>query len=248
MAVLVYGIVRPGHPPRGLSHEQVRRVDVGPVAALVVPTDDDAVLDDDDVDAYLDTLIEALAHGPVLPVEFGTVAPDDDAVRAHLGVVADVFRRRLDDLEGLVEVRVDLTLDEVGAIRRIVANTPALERVARLGTLPSTLSDRVALGEQMSFALADLRDALGDQLLDRVGDLAVAHALRPSSSVTELRHAYLIRAEDLPEVDAVIDAFRAELDESFELEYVGPLPAFDFTEVELEAGPRSVQEGHRWGW
>src|SRR5690606_36262019 len=125
---------------------------------------------------------------------------------------------------------------------------PELDRATRAGRLPTSLQDRVALGEQIGFALADLGDALSEQLIARLGELAIAQSTRPSASVTELRHAYLIRADDLTAFDEAVQAIRDELDETYTLEYVGPLPPFDFTDVSLEAGPRTDETAPRWGW
>jgi hypothetical protein len=249
MAVLLYAVVREGHRLEGVARAAgARTVRAGAVAAVVVSVLEDAVLGDDDIDAYLDTLIDLIPAGPVLPVEFGTIAPDDESVRRQLEIVADDLSRRLDLLDGLVEVRIDIVADEARAIRRIVEATPELERATRGGAIPQSLPDRVALGEKISFALADVNEALGEQLLEHVGDLAVAHAVRPSATVTELRHAYLIRFDDLSAFDAAVQELRTELDETYTLEYVGPLPAFDFTDLELEAGPRADESQHRWGW
>ena len=65
-----------------------------------------------DVDAvsHLDVLCELVCTGPVLPLRFGTVAPDDDAVRAE--VLRAGLAPQLDRLDGLVEVRVQLEFDE----------------------------------------------------------------------------------------------------------------------------------------
>jgi hypothetical protein len=247
--ILVHAVVRAGHPIGGVLRETgTRRVDAGAAAAVVVAIPDDAVLDDDDIDAYVDILVALLPDGPVLPVEFGTIAPDEEALRDYLMLMADDLSRRLDLLDGLVEVRVDLVADEAHAIREVVHATPELEHATRAGRLPTTLQDRVALGEQIGFALAELCDALSEQLIARLGKLAVAQATRPSTSVTELRHAYLIRADDLPAFDEAVQEIREVLDETHAIEYVGPLPPFDFTNVELEAGPRRDDPARHWGW
>jgi hypothetical protein len=249
VAVLVYGFVRAGHRlADAVTRAGVRAIPVGSISALVASIADDAVLRDDDVDAYLDALIGALEDGPVLPVEFGTVADDDEDVKAQLELDADMLGRRLDQVDGLIEVRVDVDTDEAAAIRTLVATDPSLAHIVRSGGLPKNLSRRVALGEQIGVALAELSAALGRQMLERLGDLAVEHTERPSASVTELRHAFLIRADDLAAFDQAVGELRAELEPLHQLEYVGPLPAFDFTDARIEAGPRSESSAHRWGW
>lgn len=63
-----------------------------------------------DAVSHLDVLCELVRTGPLLPLRFGTVAPDDDAVRAE--VLRAGLASQLDRLDGLVEVRVQLEFDE----------------------------------------------------------------------------------------------------------------------------------------
>src|SRR5256885_1493011 len=100
----VYGVVRAGHPPissKGVGKPPVdtRLVRSGPLAAAVSDVDDDFLVEENDARAHVHVLIDLLAGGPVIPIRLGTVAPDDDAVRAE---VLDAARQDLVDcLEAL---------------------------------------------------------------------------------------------------------------------------------------------------
>jgi hypothetical protein len=85
MVLLVHGIVRSEDAdlvdvrvPEGLRPRGV----IGGLLAAVVSPAPDRDLTADDAAPHLDLLVAVVAQGlPVLPVSFGTVAPDDDAVR-----------------------------------------------------------------------------------------------------------------------------------------------------------------------
>jgi hypothetical protein len=191
----------------------IRLVRSGALAAVVSDVPDDFVPGEEDVARYLALLDALLARGPVLPVQLGALAANDDAVREDVLDARHVeLVRRLDRLAGLVEVRVRVDLH---AIRR--------------------LSDTAVA----------VRVQLGARLLERLGGLAVAHAQLHSEGETDLRQAYLIAASVLPEFDEAVRQLRAELTPAQAMEYVGPLPPFDFTDVELEA-PNDGSP--RWGW
>lgn len=89
---------------------------------------------DGDLDpaAHLGTVSALVEHGPVLPVRFGTIAADEDAVRADvLAPSAARFRADLDRFDGLAEVHVCLRFSGDQAWRP-----------ARSNGLPAAVSDR----------------------------------------------------------------------------------------------------------
>ncbi len=98
MTLRLLGVVRAGHP------RALRLVSWEDLAMVVGDADGDL-----DPASHLVTVSELVRHGPVLPVRFGTVAADEDAVRTEvLAPSAEVFRADLDRLDGLAEVHVGL--------------------------------------------------------------------------------------------------------------------------------------------
>ena len=248
MAVLVCGIVQ------ATNHELLfaesaaafRLVRSGMLAAAVCDVADDAELSDEDAERYFNSLVGLLDRGPVLPVRFGTIAADDDAVSRDLLEAGEhELAERLEMLEGLVEVRLRIEVDALDEARKLIgASDPRLQRWrTRAGS--RSFDERIEVGREISETLGALRDELSDRVSDRLGALAVAHAQLRPEDVTELRHAYLIRANQLSEFDDAVRLIRAELPPTCEVEYIGPLPPFEFTDIELIA-PRSAH--NRWGW
>lgn len=252
-ALLVCGVVRAEHPGPGGTPApddaiaDVRLVHAGALAAAVRDLPDDAP-SEDDASRYVDALIALLSGGPVLPLRFATLAPDEDAVRELLDGAADELAHRLDALDGLVEVRLQIDGDLDAELRAVVAASPALARAR-----PEPLDDRVRHGEQIGARLAERRDELGEQVRARLQPLAVAHASVRAEAATEVKHAYLIRADALPAFDAAVQALRSDLGEHYEVEYAGPLPAFEFTDLVTGLGTPPAHDARaparsRWGW
>jgi hypothetical protein len=116
----LYGVVRAGHPraPRLVCWEDLAMV-VGEAPAEPDPAEHLAVVS---------SLVEG---GPVLPVRFGTVAEDEDAVRAEvLAPAAEEYRADLARLDGLAEVHVCLRFDEPGSPWRAARSDVLLAEVA----------------------------------------------------------------------------------------------------------------------
>ncbi|MGC9666488.1 GvpL/GvpF family gas vesicle protein [Planosporangium sp. 12N6] len=268
MPVLVYGMVRAGHPdPRDLPGvggpaAPVRLVRSGQVAAAVSDVAGDTAgtesrdpdlaeveLRDTDAVGYLDVITALLPDGPVLPVRFGTVAPDDDSVRTEIiEPEHDLLTGRLDALDGLVEVKLDVVVDEDAGIRQAVAGDPHLRRLVERSQTNGALDVRIGLGEEISRALDARRGALTDRVLTDLGAVAVSHVVRLPDDVTVARYAFLVPAARLADVDDAVRRLRADLGDGYEIGYVGPLPAFDFIDsIEDAPGPQEPAHG-RWGW
>jgi hypothetical protein len=252
VSLLLYGVVRADHKdPVGLAGAGPGATDVrlirSSTLAAAVSDIDEVALADADAYTYLDVLTALLHDGPVLPVRFGTYGPDDNAIRVQiLDYAASELTARLDALQGLVEVRINITADEEAELRLLLATSPALAKTVRHPS--ETFSDlefSIEVGEAVSRGLEERRAALQGSVLARLGDCAVSEAPCPTDSHTRLSHAFLLRQEDLPAFDEAVRLFGEDLPAWYVLEYVGPLPAVDFLKVAL---PQPRHAPNRWGW
>src|SRR5262245_26522638 len=122
MPLIVYGVVRRGHPPlKNGDRLGVRLVESGDLAAAVSEVDAPEDLTEDDAARHLDILVMLLRDGPVLPLAFGTVSPDDDGVREEvLDSSADELGQRIDGVDGYVETRLEIFFDEAHVLRELM--------------------------------------------------------------------------------------------------------------------------------
>lgn len=181
-----------------------------------------------------ETVLETLgAAGVVVPMRFGTVAPDDDAVVAELTRGARRYAELLTRLEGHVERNVKgahqedaLLADLLTANAELRARNEAL-RAAGGGSQP----ERVAFGEQVSLAVEQRR----------IRDAAfVVAALRPFAELD--RHAppvegcfvnvsFLIPAAAQADFDAAVTQLRTAMDGYADLRVSGALPPYSFVDA-----------------
>lgn len=245
MALLLYGVVRGGTslPQREEGSPELSTVPYEDLAVVASPMADDAEPTEADAVHHLDVLTGLVQLGPVLPLRFGTMAPDEASVRDEvLAGAADDLRAQLDAVEGLVELRLDLTFDEQRALRAVVADDPSLRDLVGGGT-GTELSVNIELGEQVVQRVQAWRTARTDELLRPVLDTVASSVRLTEPAPTVDRIALLCRFEHLDAVDAAV----AELGDTapdVSVEYVGPMPVFSFRE-ELASAPA---EGSRWGW
>jgi hypothetical protein len=236
----LYGV---GRPPAA-----VRLVSSGPLAAIVSDVDDGFNVEEADARAHVHVLIGLLGGGPVIPLRLGTVAPDDDAVRAEvLDAARDDLVGALDGLDGLVELHVDADDNEAEAIAAIAGAAPV--RPGESVDFQSALE----VGQHVAQLLIEHRQRLAGEIVERLRPIAVRDAPRSVINGPEdpvLRWAFLVKADDITTFDETVVSIRAAYP-SLAIRYVGPLPAAHF--VDWRAAPESeeadpFQTQSNWGW
>jgi Gas vesicle synthesis protein GvpL/GvpF len=242
----VYGIAHSGEElaiaAPGIDGRPVRVIEGGPLAALVSPAPAGVVRGSrKNLLAHTNVLQEAGAECTVLPMRFGVVMPDEDAVRNELlGGHERELLAQLQSLGGLVELDVKVVCPEEVLLRTILAERPDLQALSvRLrGRSPdATYYERIRLGELVASAAAQKRQEFTQLVLDRIEPLAVrAHGGEPAHEQMLVNVAFLVERDRLDELDAAVNSVNDELPPGLRLSYVGPLPPFRFVDAEIDSG------------
>lgn len=229
--LVVYGVVRAGHPPvavTGVHGAETYGVRSGALAAIVSRTDDELLARRRDVDAHLAVLESALQGGDVLPFRFGTVVNDERSMRRVLDQSATRFHVLLERVGGRVQMTVKAVRDDDEAVRIAVGADDALRRAATRFSGSQAVSDRIALGERVAAAVERLSRHDAALIVGRLRDVADEVSSEPAIPPTVANLALLVRPERLTEVDRVVASLHDELGARLSFDYAGPMPAYSF--------------------
>lgn len=234
MTLHLQGVVRADHPVSADASAHV--VGWYDLAVLVRSVPDGHALTRGEAVHHLERLGHLVRQGPVVPLRFGTMAQDEDAVRADvLQPAANQLRDQLKRFDGLAEAHVYLSFDENAALSAVLRESPNTVQPGH-----TTLAGRISAGERIAQQVVAWRKAQADRLLASVSALARESISLPEHEHTRDRRALLLALEDIPTVEAYVTKLKTEARTA---EFVGPLPAFSF----LAAGaPR--MSASRWGW
>lgn len=254
MSTYVYGILRAtadfrlpdeaagvGDPPAAL-----RTLVEGDLAAVVCDAPERVRPKRRDLLAHQAVLTAAGAGGPVLPMRFGSLAEDDDAVRAVLRDRAAHWTERLSAVEGRAEYNVKAVHDTDAVVRQVLAEEPEIRALHEAGRAAGADSHeaRLRLGEAVAHAVQEreVRDAaLVRQTLERA-----AEAVRPGPE----SGGWLANVSFLVAADAA-DRFLAAADELardhpwLRMTVNGPLAPYSFVEpgAEQDRAPAAAAAG-----
>ncbi|GGV22086.1 gas vesicle protein [Streptomyces longisporoflavus] len=238
MSTYVYGITASSHPslPEGMEGvgkpaRPVRILKEGSLAAIVSDAPEGLRPKRNDLLAHQNVLSEAGSAGPVLPMRFGNVAPDDGAVTSVLAERAEHYLERLATLEGKVEYNVKASHDEQAALHRVMADNPEVQSLAEANRQAGggSYEQKLQLGEAVVAAL-QAREAEDAVELHRLLEpTAEAVSVGPESTGW-LANLSLLVERDSPGafLEAVEEARKAY--PHIELRVNGPLPPYSFVE------------------
>lgn len=179
-------------------------------------------------------LLDAVArHATVLPMRFGMLVEDLDAVSADmLGARREEYLAQLAELDGAVQFSLRATYDEDVVLAEILAEDDEIRRLndaTRGAPAEAMRAERVRLGELVVAAFGKKRPADAEAVLDRARSVARAVVARASAApAAVVDAALLVDRERAGDLEDDLERLARELAPRMRLRLVGPQAPYDF--------------------
>lgn len=246
IGIFLYGVVpsdvEPTEDARGIGEPpgKISLISQGEIGALISEVPLDRPLGRPDELRTYERLLDGTAVvAPVLPVRFGAVLTDADAVRDLLETYHDEFLAALNELEGRIEYAVR------GRYVARVLLTEVLEENAEVQRLRDQIRDkpeeitvnlRMRLGEIVNQAVELKRNNDTQRVVDVLAPLSEQVVVRPATHEEDAANvALLVRTERREEVEDAVRRLAEEWSERVTVRLLGPLAPYDFV-APLEPG------------
>ena len=238
--VHVYGVVPADARPK-IQSADVRRVVHRDVAALVSDVDSGDLAAARLLRVHWKVLDEAAASATVLPVRFGTVMADEQAVvDDFLAASYDGLIAELGAMAGKVQLTVKGFFEEESLMRGVVEASPEIARLREhVRSVPEAAAyyERIQLGQMVAGEVERARERDTETVLARLEPLAVATNVEPLARIdAAVNAAFLVERERVEEFSSAVTELGHELAGRVKLRYVGPLPPYSFTGESMSAG------------
>ncbi|MEU6576269.1 GvpL/GvpF family gas vesicle protein [Streptomyces sp. NPDC046805] len=194
-----------------------------------------------DLLAHQEVLLTLAIDGPVLPMRFGMLAPDADAVREQLEAGHERNLRALERLAGRVEMNVK-ALPATGALAALVAEEPRIRQLRDAAHRRPGYEANVRLGEAVVHTLARRAAVAAQEIVPELAALAVARSTGPQVAGTILNMSFLVARQDIVAFRAAVDRMSCRYQDRVDLRVAGPLPCYSFT-VPESAAAAAVRTG-----
>jgi Gas vesicle synthesis protein GvpL/GvpF len=216
-------------------------VTAGKLGALVSELAIEGLGTPDDLLAHQRLLDEIAAEIPVLPLRFGAVLTDYEAITDELLLPNhDEFATALTDVTGRVEYLLRARYAEQTILREVLTEVPgaqALQQQIRDMPAEASRDYRIRLGEIINQTIETKRREDTERLIELLGRHCVAVADRePAHEEDAANIAMLV---DVAHQDALVDAVdqvAADWSERAEIRLLGPVAPYDFV-------PQGIAEG-----
>ncbi|MER5734904.1 MULTISPECIES: GvpL/GvpF family gas vesicle protein [unclassified Streptomyces] len=235
MPLYVYTITAATHPCRtegltgvGAEPSPLRQVVAGPLRAVVSDVDEEIRPRRRDLAAHQEVQERLMAQGTVLPLQFGYVAPDDQAVAAVLEERADAYLDALERVRGCAEYHVRAAQEEDALLREILRESPRARELndrIRAGDADPRLP--LELGEIVATEVRTRQEALASGLVGTLIPFARDHSVRAPADGDLLNLSLLVHDDD--KEDFLRAGSRlAEQTPTVTFRFNGPLPPYSF--------------------
>ena len=220
------GVGDPPSPVKAVKHDRI--------AALISEIPRDKPLGrPEDLTAHAALLDAAAAEVPVLPLRFGAVVADEDAVGTELlEEHHDGFVAALTELEGKAEYVVKARYLEDAILQEVLGENEQLSELReaiRGKSEDATRNERIALGEGINNAIAAKRDADTAKVADALTALGARIAVREPTHEEDAVHlACLAETAKQSDVEEAVDRIARDWDGRAQVRLLGPLAAYDF--------------------
>jgi Gas vesicle synthesis protein GvpL/GvpF len=219
-----------GDPPGKIK--VIRHKDI---AALVSEVDLSKPLGrPEELSAHSELLDGAATQAPVLPLRFGAVLSDRDAVVSELlEPHHDEFAAALSELEGRAEYVVRGRYVDEAVLEEVLSENPEAarlrEEIRRTGDEHATRNARIRLGELINAAIAAKREADTRKVGDALAPFAVASNVRePTHEMDAAYVALLAETAKQKELEKVVSKLAEDWKGRVRLRLLGPLAPYDF--------------------
>jgi hypothetical protein len=226
-ASYIYGIVPAGvRAPRGESPVGDGNHRLATIRHGTIGTPDDLI-------AHQRVLDAVARRAPVLPMRFGAVLAEPDAVRQELlAGHHDEFAAALDQLAGTVQYVVAGRYDQDVVLTEVLRESDqaqALAAAIRGQDELATRDLRIQLGELVNAVIASKRDADTAAFASAVEPLCVAIAVRAPSHEQDAVHlALLVDRAHKEKLGRLVDQTAATWGDRVRLRLLGPMAPYDF--------------------
>ncbi|MFJ5773012.1 GvpL/GvpF family gas vesicle protein [Streptomyces sp. NPDC093094] len=254
MSTYVYGIVARSHPslPDGLTGvgdppRPVRLLPAGELAAIVGEAPEGLRPKRRDLMAHQTVLGEAGSTGSVLPMRFGSVAPDEDTVTAVLTERAGHYQERLRALDARVEYNIKASHVEEAVLHQVMAADPELRAFAEANRNAGggSYDDKLRLGEMVATAVRAQEAEDAARVHEALEGAAEAASAGPESGGWLVNVSFLVHRDEAAAFLETVDETRKSLPH-LELRVNGPLPPYSFVEPgPADAAPAGLTGAER---
>lgn len=189
--------------------------------------------------AHQAVLEQVMKRQTVVPVKFGTMAPDEARVRKILESGYPQLTAALEAMEGKIELDLVAQWRDLTGVFRQIGEEPEIRRQkasVALRPLQDSTEGWIKIGQTVKARLDQIREERSAEIVEALKPLALnlcRHALLDDRMI--LNTAFLVDRNREGEVGEILKRLNALYADCVDFRCVGPLPPYSFATVEVRS-------------
>lgn len=236
MSTYIYAITPAEHPLRmdglqgvGKDGSALRTVSTPTLSAVVSTAPEGLRAKRRDLAAHEAVLEQLMADGAVLPMRFGLMGPDDEAVTQALEENVGVYTERLKELDGRLEYNLKVTREEEDLLREIIATDDQVRQLnEQTREQPDAHDAKVRLGELISQRVTGRQNADSDSIVQNLSAYAVGSSVSDPTSKHFMNVSFLVERDKAAAFSEAVHQDAEQRGDAYTYYLHGPLPAYSF--------------------
>lgn len=187
--------------------------------------------------AHQQVVERVMASTPVLPVKFGTVAPNRESVQRCLMEGKDAFLAAFERMAGKTQFEILVTWDTEAVLSEIARMPAVVQARAALVETDGPIDElaRISFGRLVKGTLEQRRTALAERFAAVLKETAIDSVTNPlMDDRMVLNLGLLIDAHRADALDRLLERLDSAYDGRLNIRCVGPLPPHSFATVEID--------------
>lgn len=237
----LYCIIKEKQPKKlGIKGIEGREVYVIPEGELSAVVSDSSVTEyfvtKENVTAHQKVIEEAMKKYTVLPISFGNVAKDKNDLKERLlKAKKSELQRLLKEFEGKIELGIKAFWVDMSKVFNEIANSD--EVIKNLQKQSKGIIGRLKalnVGKRVSQLLESEREEIGSKI--KAPLLKLSRDFKENKILMDsmiLNSAFLIEKSREKEFDKKVNEIASKLGDNVKINYVGPLPPYNFIEMPI---------------
>ncbi|MGP4000137.1 GvpL/GvpF family gas vesicle protein [Streptomyces sp. 8N706] len=236
-SLYVYGIIgadRAGsrlRPGVGAPPARVRLLPAGRLAAVVSDAPEGLRARRRDLLAHQELLLALADDGPVLPMRFGMVAPDEESLLRELASAEERHLSALKRLDGRVEMNLKAMPVE-HSLHSLVSEDVRVRQLREETRRRPGYEANVRLGEAVATGLTRRASEAAAQVLGALDAVADACTRGPEVAGCVLNASFLVPRSRTEHFRRTAEHLAVDHHDRVELRVTGPLPCYSFVDCD----------------
>lgn len=200
--------------------------------------------------AHQAVIEQVMKDHTVVPVKFGTTAPDEAEVQKILEKGYPQLTAALEAMQGKIELDLVAQWRDLNSVVQEIGEEAEIRKEkAAIACRPAeeTREERVRLGQMVKARLDQRREALGAEIVEALKPLAqdlCPHDLLDDRMI--LNTAFLVDGAREGEVGKTLEGLNGRYGDRIDFRCVGPLPPYSFSTVEIKTFEFETIDRARW--